>query len=129
VLDKKLSSRVPEFMRSRAGVALLLLALTAHAFVAGATHFHGLTSPFAPHAPTAFQNGEERGQSQPLGGDEKQCLVCRLQRNFVSTVQQATILLAAPSAWAPVYADLKDVSASAARTLLRPGRAPPSARA
>lgn len=116
-------------MRSRRAAGLLLLALTVHAFVASATHFHSLTSPGAQPAQSSFQSNEQRGQNAPLSGDEKQCLLCRLQQNFVSEVQHAIIVLAPRPTWTPGYAVLKDVSPRASCTLLRPGRAPPSIQA
>ena len=116
-------------MRSRAAAGLLLLALTAHAFVASATHFHSLTHTGLQSAQAAFQNTEERGQNVPQGGDDKQCLLCRLQRNFITDVQQATVVAAPPPVWTPVYDLLQDVSVRASCTLLRPGRAPPSSQA
>src|SRR5215218_4963643 len=100
-------------MRSRAAAGLLLLALTAHAFVAGATHFHRLPQLGASPAQTIFQNGEDRGESAPLGGDEKQCLLCRLQRNLVSDLQYAALFIAAPPASTPVHEHLHEVAAHA----------------
>jgi hypothetical protein len=104
----------------------LLLALTAHAFVAGATHFHRLTQPGASHARAAFQNGNERSESTPLGGEERQCLLCRLQRNLVSDLQHAALVIAPPPASTPVHKHLHEVAARAGTLLLRQGRAPPS---
>lgn len=113
-------------MRSRAAAGLLLLALTAHAFVAGATHFHRLPQPGASPARVALRSGEDRGESAPLGGDEKQCLLCRLQRNFVSDLGHAALVIAAPHAPTPVQQHLHQVAARAGTALLRKGRAPPS---
>jgi len=112
-------------VRSRAA-GLLLLVLTAHAFVASATHFHRLTNQGVQPTHAAFQNREERGQNVPLAGDDKQCLLCRLQRNFVTDIQQATIIVAPPTVWTLSYDILHDVPAHASCTLLRTGRAPPS---
>ena len=113
-------------MRSRAAAGLLLLALTAHAFVAGTTHFHRLPQPGASNTRVALRNGEERGESAPLGGDEKQCLLCRLQRNLVSDLQHATLVIAPPPASTPVHEHLHEVAARAGTLLIRQGRAPPS---
>lgn len=115
-------------MRSRAAAGLLLLALTAHAFVAAATHFHRLPQPGASHARAAFRNGEEGGESAPLGGDEKQCLLCRLQRNLVSDLQHAALVIAPTPTPTPVHEHLHEVAARAGALLLRQGRAPPPAR-
>jgi hypothetical protein len=126
-LGEKLSSQVQKFVRSRAAVGLLLLALTAHAFVASTTHFHRLPQLGATPAPTILQNGEGRADGARLGGDEKQCLLCRLQRNFVSDLQQAAIVIAPLPARAQVHEPLHKTAARAGTVLLRQGRAPPTA--
>jgi hypothetical protein len=125
-LGDKLNSQGQSFVRSRAAAGLLLLALTAHAFVASATHFHRLTPLGASHAQLVLQNGEERGKSAPLGGDEKQCLLCRLQRSLVSDLQHAALVIAAPTALTPAPELLSEVSARHGSVLSRQGRAPPS---
>lgn len=125
-LGEKLSIQARRFVRSRAGVGLLLLALTAHAFVAGATHVHRIPQPGPSPAPAALRSGEDRGESAPLGGDEKQCLLCRLQRNFISDLHQAAPVVAAPPASAFVHEHLRQSAASAGTVLLQQGRAPPS---
>jgi len=125
-LGEKLSSQAQKLVRSRAAAGLLLLVLTAHAFVAGATHFHRLPQAGASPARVALQNGEERGESAPLGGDEKQCLLCRLQRNLVTDLQHAALVIAPPPAPTPVHEHLHEVAARAGTLLLRQGRAPPS---
>ena len=112
----------------RAAAGLLLLALTTHAFVAGATHFHRVTQPGALPAQAALGGGEDRGEGAPLGGDEKQCLLCRLQRNLVTDLEPATLVIAAPPAWTPVHEHLHQASARAGALRLRQGRAPPSVR-
>jgi hypothetical protein len=125
-LSEKLSSQVQKFLRSRTAAGLLLLALTVHAFVAGATHFHQLPQPGASPAQVTFQNGDARGEGTPLNGDEKQCLLCRLQRNLVSDLQHAALVIAAPLAWTPSYELLHEAAARPGTVLLRQGRAPPS---
>ena len=111
-------------MRSRAAVGLLLLVVTVHAFVASATHFHVLTDA---QTSQAVVHGDERGsRSVPLAGDEAQCLLCRLQRSFVSDLQSATLAVAPPTADALGYATLRNVSTLASCSLLPSGRAPPS---
>jgi hypothetical protein len=124
-LGEKLTGQTHRLVRSRAAAGLLLLALTAHAFVAGATHFHRLPQPGAGPAQATFQNGEDRGESAPLGGDEKQCLLCRLQRNFVSDLGHAALVIAAPHASTPAQQHLHEVAARAGTVPLRQGRAPP----
>jgi hypothetical protein len=127
-LGERLSIQARRFVRSRAAAGLLLLALTAHAFVAGATHFHRIPQPGALPAQAALGSGEDRGEGAPLGGDEKQCLLCRLQRNLVTDLEHATLVIAAPPAWTPVPEHLHQASARAGALKLRQGRAPPSAR-
>jgi len=125
-LGEKLSSQAQKFVRSRAAAGLLLLALTAHAFVAGATHFHRLTQPGANPARVSFQSGEDRGGGAPLGADEKQCLLCRLQRNLFTDLQYSALVIAAPPARTPGHASLHQAAAREGSQLLRQGRAPPS---
>jgi hypothetical protein len=125
-LGEKLNWRRLECVRSRAAAGLLLLALTAHAFVAGATHFHRPAEAGAGGAPAAVQSGEERGQGAPLAGDEKQCLLCRLQRNFVSDLQHAALLIAPPPSLTLGHELLQEQAARVGPALLRQGRAPPS---
>jgi hypothetical protein len=105
---------------------MLLLALTAHAFVAGATHFHRLPQPGNVPAQLALRNDEKGGEGTPLGGDEKQCLLCRLQRNLVSDLHHAALYIAAPPARTPAPEPLQEAAARAGTVLLRQGRAPPS---
>ena len=114
-------------MRSRAAAGLLLLAVTAHAFVGSATHFHRAAAPEAQSAHAVLTGSERGGRSAPLPGDAAQCILCRLQRNFVSDVQDAALAVAPLPAEPPGYEDLRDISARATRSLLRSGRAPPSA--
>jgi hypothetical protein len=124
-LGEKLSSQVRKFVPSRAAAGLLLLALTAHAFVAGATHFHRLPQLSASPAQVTLQSSKDGGEGTPLNGDEKQCLLCRLQRNLVSDLQHAALFIAAPPAWTPVHEPLHEVVALTGTARLRQGRAPP----
>lgn len=125
-MGEKLSGQVRRFVRSRTAAGLLLLVLTTHAFVASATHFHRIPQLGASPAQVTFQNGGEGSEGTPLGGDEKQCLLCRLQRNLVSDLQHATLCIAAPPAWTPVHEPLHEVAARRGTVLLRQGRAPPA---
>lgn len=113
-------------MRSRAAAGLILLALTAHAFFAVSTHFHRPARPLASPAHAALHNVEGQGEEAPFGGEEKQCLLCRLQRNLVSDLQHATLVIAAPPSWTPVQELVHDAAARPGAVLLRQGRAPPS---
>ena len=127
---KKLSDDVgrwgKRFVRPRAALGLLLLAVTAHAFVAAATHFHRRAVSGAQASQAALCGDDGSGTSAPLAGDEAQCLLCRLQRSFVSDLQCATLAVAPPSTDALNYAALRQVSARASCSLLPSGRAPPS---
>ena len=116
------------FVRSRAAAGLLLLALTAHAFVAGATHFHRLQPSGAHPARVQLRDGEGRGEGAPLGGDEKQCILCRLQRNLISDLQHAALVIAPPPARTPGAEHLHEAAARHGSVPLRQGRAPPSVR-
>ncbi|MCA1621261.1 MAG: hypothetical protein LC795_18545 [Acidobacteria bacterium] len=113
-------------MRPRAAVGLLLLVVTAHAFVAGATHFHRRAVSAVPAGQTAVRGSEGGERSVPLAGDEVHCLLCRLNRGFVSDLQNATFSLAPPPADVIGITSLSKASARSARSLLPSGRAPPS---
>jgi len=125
-LGEKLSSQVQKFVRSRAAAGLFLLALTAHAFVAGSTHFHRITQPGALPAQAFAQSREERPQGAPLGSDERQCLLCRLQRNLVTDLQHATLVLDPAVARTLGHEHFQAQVALSGLVLLRQGRAPPS---
>ena len=113
-------------MWSRAAAGLLLLALTAHAFVAGATHFHRGAGARAQSDGAALLGKERDGKSAPLSADDAQCPLCRLQRDFVSELRGAALALAPPPARPVGYASLTNPCARATRSLLPPGRAPPA---
>jgi hypothetical protein len=106
---------------------VLLLVLTAHAFVASSTHFHRSALTGLVHAQSTAVGSEEGGQGAPQAGDDAQCLLCRLQRNFVSGVQHERPTVAPLPAEAVKYEPLQNISVRAASALLRSGRAPPQA--
>jgi hypothetical protein len=102
-----------------------LLFLIGHAFVASSTHFHPLNGTGANAFSGASLSQSDETQNTPLANEHEQCLICRLQRNFVSDVQQST-----PSVVVPRFETLKhevlQVSLiTGAHTLSPPGRAPP----
>lgn len=107
-------------------MGLLLLVVTAHAFVAGATHFHHSPLSGAQDARAAAHGSEGGEQNAPQATDEARCLLCRLQRSFVSDLQNLTASVTPPHAAAHGFNSPHRVSACAARSLLPPGRAPPS---
>jgi hypothetical protein len=107
-------------------LGLLLLVVTAHAFVASATHFHARSVALAQVSQSAAGGDEGGSRGAPLAGDEAQCLLCRLQRSFISELQGATLTVAPPPADALAYAAPRRIHAHASRSLLPSGRAPPS---
>ena len=115
------------FVRGRAAAGMLLLALTAHAFVASATHFHRLADPGPRPAQAALRSRGGDGPHAPLAGEDARCLLCRLQRNFVSNLQSAAVVVAAPSAVGLDYEALQKISPRTAFAPRSPGRAPPLA--
>jgi hypothetical protein len=104
---------------------LVLLVLLAHGFVAGATHFHRLANAGEQSTQTTFLSRGGDGRSVPPAGDDAQCLLCRLQRNFITGIRHDTPALALLQVEALEYEPLQNVSAHSARSLLRSGRAPP----
>ena len=124
-LGEKLNREGRRVVRSRTAAGVVLLVLVAHAFVASATHFH---TPLAADrsAQAAAQSRDARGQNVPPSGDAN-CFLCRLQRDFVSGVQQAAPTLAPPPAPAVEHESVRETAVRTARLLLRPGRAPPLA--
>jgi hypothetical protein len=125
-LGETLGIQAQRFVRSRAVAGLVLLALVAHAFFAVSTHFHRPAQAGASMAHAALHSEEGRGGEAPLGGEEKQCLLCRLQRNLVSDLQHATLVIAAPPSRTPAHELFHDAAARPCAVLLRQGRAPPS---
>ncbi|HYH84748.1 MAG TPA: hypothetical protein VEX60_04645 [Pyrinomonadaceae bacterium] len=114
-------------MRARAATGLVLLVLMAHAFVASTSHFHRLAGATAPVYSGAALSANEESQDAPPAGGHAQCLVCRLQRNFVSDLQQLIPVVAAPPATAQVFETHTDTSVHSVRFLSPSGRAPPHA--
>jgi hypothetical protein len=106
--------------------SLLLLALFGHAFVVSATHFHRV--PLADGASASAGVGErgEAGQS-PASGGHAECLLCRLQRNYVSDLQHTTPVVVAPERQPQGHLGPRAFSPSAAHFLAPTGRAPPHA--
>lgn len=114
-------------MRPRAAAGLLLLVVTAHAFVAGSTHFHRRAVADVQTTHAILHGGEGGDHDTPLSADEAQCLLCRLQRSFVSDLQNGSLSVAPPHADARGFYSPRPVCARDVRSLLPSGRAPPSA--
>ena len=108
--------------------ALVLLVLTGHAFVVSATHFHPGRQP-GPAALAYAGGGDQIAEAQtaPPAGGHEQCLLCRLQRDFVSDLRHSAPALDAPPARVLGRARSLDASARQAHLFATPGRAPPSA--
>lgn len=106
----------------------MLLVLTGHAFVVSATHFHAdrETGPAACTDGTLVGHFEPTETSAPAGSHE-QCLLCRLQRNFVSGLRHAAPALDAPPAEDAGRARRPDANARQPHLLAPSGRAPPYA--
>jgi hypothetical protein len=106
--------------------SLLLLALFGHAFVVSATHLHRV--PLADGASASAGVGE-RGEAEqsPASGSHAECLLCRLQRNYVSDLQHTTPEIAAPERQSQGRPGSRAVSTSSAHFLAPSGRGPPHA--
>ena len=107
--------------------ALVLLVLTGHAFVVSATHFHAARQP-APACLDGTQVGHfEYTETSTPSGAHEQCLLCRLQRDFVSDLRHSAPALDAPPAEALGRVRPLDAPARRAHLLAPSGRSPPSA--
>ncbi|HEU4595218.1 MAG TPA: hypothetical protein VFS10_08760 [Pyrinomonadaceae bacterium] len=106
--------------------SLLLLALFGHAFVVSATHFHRVRVAGGASASVCVGERGEAGQS-PASGSHAECLLCRLQRNYVSDLQHTTPSISAPESRPAGRLSARAASVSTAHFLAPSGRAPPSA--
>ena len=113
--------------RSRAATGIVLLVLMAHAFVASTSHFHRLARATAPDYSGAALSANDESQDAPPAGGHTQCLICRLQRNFISDLEQLIPTVAAPPATTLVFETHSDTSVQSVRFLAPSGRAPPNA--
>jgi hypothetical protein len=105
---------------------LALLALLAHAFLVGATHFHRVGGLVTANAQGAAVSRPEDGRKAPRTNGEEQCLACRLQRNFASgLMRHAAPEVAPPTARLIGFAALERTPTPNAPTLSATGRAPP----
>jgi hypothetical protein len=120
-----LESGLNNVLKQRAR-GLVLLALLAHAFLVGATHFHRAGGLVAANAQGAAVSRPEGGPKAPLANGEEQCLACRLQRNFASgLMRHAAPEVAPPPARLIGFAALELTPTPNAPTLSATGRAPP----
>ncbi len=104
--------------------ALLLLLVFAHAVFAGATHFHRVSRPEGAGHASARQDAAEDDASSK---NHFQCVLCRLQRQFVSDGRPAGPKVVIPTADAPGPEAHLRTTVSKAHPLLKQGRAPPPA--
>lgn len=107
---------------------VVLLLLFVHAFVVSATHIHRFERGGALKAQTGVSLGsrEDSNPSTEAGG-HAQCLLCRLQRNFVTDYHKTTL-----PAGPPHQKTLASGPSPAFSLVTRPysvpaGRAPPLA--
>jgi len=100
----------------------VLLLVFGHAVFAGATHFHRVSTQ-AGESPVSAHRDEADGGSQAQG--HLQCVLCRLQRQFVSDHRPSGPRLVVPASPAEGYAGRHAVATSDTHPLLRQGRAPP----
>ncbi len=106
--------------------SLVLLVLIWHAFLVSSTHFHRVQSVEGESA-VASMGRSGGAEHAPPSSAHTQCLLCRLQRNFISDLQQTVPAIAAPESKAQGKAELSSPPASAAHLLLPSGRGPPLA--
>ncbi|HEV2706407.1 MAG TPA: hypothetical protein VGV59_10815 [Pyrinomonadaceae bacterium] len=112
-------------------LSALLLLLFAHAFMASATHFHrpasaGATSA-ANSAPTASYGVRDEADTERDASFHAQCLLCRLQRNFISDLAHADARTAATPQTHEGGTSHLVLSFSQGTFLIPAGRAPPLA--
>jgi hypothetical protein len=105
---------------------LLLLALFGHAFFVSATHFHRVVRAEGASPVASVGERGDSGQT-PASGGHAECLLCRLQRNYVSDLQQTSPAIAAPEHRPQGHVGTRAVSPSAAHLIAPSGRAPPNA--
>jgi hypothetical protein len=105
---------------------LVLLALIWHAFLVSSTHVHRVHSALDVSS-IASMSVREGAEPAPASGNHTQCLLCRLQRNFISDQLDSAPVIAAPEAQATGHADASAKRGSASYFLAPSGRAPPFA--
>jgi hypothetical protein len=106
--------------------SLLLLALFGHAFFAGATHFHRVRGAVGASPVACAGTRDDAGQS-PSSGSHAECLLCRLQRNYVSDLQHTAPEIAAHECQPQGHPGPRPVAPTAGNFLAPSGRAPPRA--
>lgn len=100
----------------------MLLLVFAHAVLAGATHFHRVSQQVGESSAAAYS--DEAGGGQSAKG-HPQCVLCRLQRQFVSDHRPSGPRLVAPASAAEGFAGRHSAATSSTHPLLKKGRGPP----
>lgn len=114
-------------VRSPAAAGLLLLFLICHAFIVSTTHFHRDVRPGARAATVGVIAGSDEGtEPSSVAFNHAQCLLCRLQRNFICDLEQGIPAIPAPPAGTLRREDLTTPFHSRALYLTHSGRGPPS---
>lgn len=106
--------------------SLLLLGLFCHAFLVSATHYHRSSVSSAKTQSGAVLGVREDSTGLPETGGHAQCLLCRLQRNFVADYHKESTPIGAPRQVISL-SDLSPTPSPVTRPFSVPsGRAPPS---
>ena len=114
-------------VRSPAAAGLVLLFLICHAFLVSATHFHRDVRPGARTTTIGLSAGSDEGtESSSVAFNHAQCLLCRLQRNFICDLEQGIPATLAPPADTLRREDPTTPFHSRAFYLTHSGRGPPS---
>jgi len=106
--------------------SVLLLVLFAHAFLVNATHCHRFARAIAPGAEQGIGVGgrEDLGRQSEAGGDA-QCVLCRLQRNFVTDFHRVSTPVGAPRHECQRHCLPPTLSTDSRAFSVPQGRAPP----
>lgn len=102
--------------------ALVLLLVFGHAVLAGATHFHRVSRQAGEPAPAARSDEADDG---PSAKNHLQCVLCRLQRQFISDHRPSGPRLIVPTSAGESFTGRHVAATSNAYPLLKKGRGPP----
>jgi hypothetical protein len=116
------------FGRWSPAASVLLLVLFAHAFLVNATHCHRFARSSAPGTEhgSGLSGREDTGRPTEAGGDA-QCVLCRLQRNFVTDFQRVSTPVGPARQECQRYCQPPALSNNARAFSVPQGRAPPLA--